>query len=72
MMMEENEMTMQEMLTELDSHIQKLESEEISLEESFSIYEKGMKLIKACSDKIDYVEKKVLQLNENGTLEEME
>lgn len=70
--MEANEMTMQEMLTELDAHIQKLESEEISLEESFSIYEKGMKLIKSCSDKIDTVEKKVLQLNDNGTLEEME
>ena len=44
----------------------------ISLEDSFLVYEQGMKLIKECNDKIDRVEKKVLELNAEGVLEEME
>lgn len=70
--MEGKERSMQEMLKELDEHIEKLESEETSLEDSFQIYEKGMNLIKECNDKIDAVEKKVLQLEDDGSLKEME
>ena len=65
------ELTLEEMLQILDEHIHQLESDEISLEESFHVYEKGMKLLKDCNDKIDRVEKKVLELNSDGTLSEM-
>ena len=47
-----------------------LEREDISLEESFKEYQKGMELLKKCSETIDRVEKKVLILNENGGLDE--
>ena len=72
--MEQNkeERTLQEMLKTLDEQIRALESEDISLEDSFLVYEQGMKLIKECNDKIDCVEKKVLELNADGTLQEME
>lgn len=72
--MEKNkeERTLQEMLKTLDEQIRALESEDISLEDSFLVYEQGMKLIKECNDKIDRVEKKVLELNSDGTLQEME
>ena len=72
--MEKNkeERTLQEMLQTLDEQIRALESEDISLEDSFLVYEQGMKLIKECNDKIDRVEKKVLELNADGTLQEME
>ena len=66
------ERTLQEMLKILDEQIRALESEDISLEDSFVVYEQGMKLIKECNDKIDRVEKKVLELNADGTLQEME
>jgi len=66
------ERTLQEMLQILDEQIRALESEDISLEDSFLVYEQGMKLIKECNDKIDRVEKKVLELNAEGTLQEME
>lgn len=66
------ERTLQEMLQTLDEQIKALESEDISLEDSFLVYEQGMKLIKECNDKIDRVEKKVLELNADGTLREME
>ena len=66
------ERTLQDMLKSLDDSIRHLESEDISLEDSFLVYEQGMKLIKECNDKIDRVEKKVLELNAEGTLQEME
>jgi len=66
------ERTLQDMLKNLDDAIRQLESEDISLEDSFLVYEQGMKLIKECNEKIDRVEKKVLELNAEGTLQEME
>ena len=66
------ERTLQDMLQTLDEQIRQLESEDISLEDSFLVYEQGMKLIKECNEKIDRVEKKVLALNAEGTLQEME
>lgn len=65
------EMTLEEMLYSLDEHIQELESGDISLEQSFQVYEKGMRLLKECNEKIDLVEKKVLELNADGGLQEM-
>ena len=47
-----------------------LETEEITLEESFQEYSRGMQLLKHCNNAIDRVEKKVLQINENGGLDE--
>lgn len=44
---------------ELEKIMEMMDSQEISLEESFKLYEKGMKLVKQCNDKIDKVEKKV-------------
>lgn len=68
----ERELTLNEMLSVLEEQVKKLESDDISLEDSFKIYEEGMKTIKLCNEKIDRVEKKVLELNADGTLQEME
>jgi exodeoxyribonuclease VII small subunit len=43
----------------------------VPLEESFGLYEQGMKLVKYCNEKIDRVEKKVEKLNAEGGLEEL-
>lgn len=51
---------------QLDGIVKRLEEEEVSLETSFQLYNDGMKLLKACNDKIDAVEKKMLILDENG------
>ncbi len=68
---EEKELTFEEMMDSLDICVKDLESDEISLEDSFHIYEKGMRLIKECNEKIDRVEKKVLMLDEDGSTQEM-
>lgn len=62
--------TMEEAFLALDEMLEKLENREISLEESFVVYQEGMELLAYCSNKIDAVEKKMLQMNEDGTLRE--
>lgn len=47
---------------ELDRIMEKLESSDTSLEDSFACYEAGMKLVKACGEKIDKVEKQMIIL----------
>lgn len=63
-------MTLEEKFARLEETVDKLESEDISLEDSFRIYKEGMELLKQCNDEIDKVEKQVMQLNEAGELEE--
>lgn len=60
----------EEVFQELDTIAEKLESGETSLEDSFRLYKKGMELLKYCSDRLDTVEKKMLQMDEDGTLRE--
>ena len=62
--------TIEEVFQELDNHAVKLEDSETSLEDSFRFYKEGMELLKYCSDKLDTVEKKMLQMDEDGTLRE--
>ncbi len=62
--------TLEEAFGKLDQVVERLESRELSLEESFKIYQDGMELLKTCSGKIDLVEKAMLQLDENGELRE--
>ena len=54
----------------LDVLAGKLEDRETSLEDSFRLYKQGMELLKYCNDKLDTVEKKMLQMNEDGSLGE--
>ena len=50
--------------------VARLEGEEITLEESFQLYQKGMNMLKQCNETIDTVEKKVQILDENGDAHE--
>ena len=49
---------------ELEKIITELENDELSLEDSFSRYEKGMKLLKKCDEELDKVEKQLIVLKE--------
>lgn len=64
------ELTLEETFELLEEKLESLESEDISLEDSFKIYKEGMDLLRQCHEKIDYVEKKVLEINEAGELVE--
>ncbi len=68
---QEEKLTLEEALGKLEETITKLQSEEVSLEESFKLYKEGMDYVKLCNETIDQVEKKVLMLNQEGKLDEL-
>jgi exodeoxyribonuclease VII small subunit len=49
-----------------------MENTEVSLDESFSLYQSGVEKIKACNVMLDEVEKKMQIINADGTIGEME
>ena len=70
-MAEENKTkTVEETVAALDEMAEKLESGDVSLEESFSIYQEGMRLLKDVSEAIDGIEKQMLLLSDSGETEE--
>lgn len=70
--MEENkkELSLEEHFDEIETLLKEMERDDISLEKSFELYEKGMKLLKSCNEKIDKVEKKVQILDKEGQVHE--
>ncbi|MDF2472424.1 MAG: Exonuclease small subunit [Anaerocolumna sp.] len=63
--MEKVEKTLESSFGELNDIISKLEKEEITLEESFQLYQEGVELLKYCNNSIDKVEKQLIILGEN-------
>lgn len=69
--MAEKQLSLEENFEKLEELIERLESEDISLEQAFSAYSEGMAVLKKCNTQIDRVEKKVLKLGEQGELSEL-
>lgn len=65
-------MKLEDNFLKIDEVIEKLEAEDISLEDAFVAYSEGMQLLKTCNEQIDRVEKKVLKLSEDGELTELQ
>ncbi|MCR5295624.1 MAG: exodeoxyribonuclease VII small subunit [Lachnospiraceae bacterium] len=65
-MNKKKELSIEESFAKLDEMIKNLESDTITLEESFRVYEEGMKMVKDVSGRIDLVEKKMQVLMEDG------
>ena len=64
-------LSIEESFVLLDELLARLEGDELTMEESFETYAKGLSLVKQCREKIDEVEKKVLVLEESGELHEL-
>lgn len=58
------------MFEQLEHVIAQLESSDVSLEESFALYNSGMETIKKCNATIDVIEKKVQAIDQNGEIHE--
>ena len=67
----EEVLSLEEALVKLEETVEKLQKEEVTLEESFQLYKQGMAYVKLCSETIDQVEKNVLMLNQEGHLDEL-
>lgn len=63
--------TLETSFEELKEIIGQLEQENVTLDESFKLYNEGMKLLKFCNDSIDKVEKEMIILSENGEADEL-
>lgn len=64
------EKPLEELFVGLEEVINQMESENVSLEDSFRLYHQGIDLLKICNDKIDKVEKKMQILDEEGEIHE--
>lgn len=67
---EEKELSLEQSLEQLEQVMEDLSSPELSLEESFAMYKKGMDLLLKCNQAIDKVEKELMILEENGISDE--
>lgn len=56
--------TLEQSFEKLEQIIGNLENGDVSLEDSFKLYNEGMKMIQNCNQQLDKVEKKIVVLNQ--------
>ena len=61
---------LEEALDRIEALLEKLQDKDVTLEESFGLYQEGMGLLKLCNENIDHVEKQMLQIDEEGQTHE--
>lgn len=71
-MEENNTKSIEESFEALEEIITKLESSDISLDESFALYKNGMEELKQANDKIEQTKKAVMAISKDGGLEVFE
>jgi exodeoxyribonuclease VII small subunit len=65
-----SEITFEQAFTQLEEIVERLESAELSLDESVSLFEKGQALAAQCARLLESAELKVKQLSSAGELED--
>ena len=68
---DEKKRSLEETFAEIESIIQQMEQPEVSLDESFNLYQRGIGQLKVCNELLDEVEKKMQVLTADGRLEDM-
>ncbi|SFG37357.1 Exodeoxyribonuclease VII small subunit [Lachnospiraceae bacterium C7] len=68
---EENSLTLEQRFANLEDLISKMESSDVSLEESFELYKKGLDQVKESYKVLESVEGQMAKLCKNGELEEI-
>ncbi len=66
------QLTLEESFEELDAILGEMEQTELPLEDAFSLYERGMRLLVSCRDKITSIEQKIESISSDGVIEEIE
>ena len=62
--------TVEELFARIESALERMQQEDVTLEESFALYEQGVSDIRRCTEMLDLVEKKMLVLSAEGVKEE--
>ncbi|MEQ8524359.1 exodeoxyribonuclease VII small subunit [Gracilimonas sp.] len=66
-MAEKERLSFEEALKKLESIVEQLEDEEITLEDSVKLYEEGVKMSKFCTEILEQAELRIEQVNEANT-----
>lgn len=61
---------LEERFAKLDSILDAMEDENVTLDQSFALYKEGLEQIKAANQSLDTIEKAMLVLTGDGQLEE--
>ena len=67
---EQEQFQLEEAFDRIEALLEKLQDKDVTLEESFGLYQEGMGLLKLCNENIDHVEKQMLQIDEEGQTHE--
>lgn len=69
--MAKKEENFEELMVKLEEITNKLEKEQLSLDESVKLFEEGMKISKECNSKLEDAEKRItILINQNGEIKE--
>ena len=60
----EEKKTIEQNFEEIESIIQNMQAEDVTLDKSFKLYNKGLNLVRDCSAQIDKIEKQIQIINE--------
>nr|WP_308668764.1 exodeoxyribonuclease VII small subunit [uncultured Agathobacter sp.] len=71
-MSKENEktLTLEDRFAHLEQIVARMEDTDVSLDEAFELYKKGLDEVKSANDMVQGMEKAMLVLNSDGQLEE--
>ncbi len=69
-MSSEKTVSLEERFEHIEEIIEKMETGDVSLDQSFELYKNGLEEIKAANAMLDDIEKAMLVMNEDGSLEE--
>lgn len=67
---DQEQFRLEEAFDRIEALLSKLQDKDVTLEESFGLYQEGMGLLKLCNENIDHVEKQMLQIDEEGQTHE--
>jgi len=68
--MSDNKVSLEERFEHIEEIINEMETGDVSLDQSFELYKNGLEEIKLANTMLDEMEKAMLVLNEDGSLEE--
>ena len=67
---DQEQFRLEEAFDRIEALLEKLQDKDVTLEESFGLYQEGMGLLKLCNENIDHVEKQMLLIDEEGQTHE--
>ena len=67
---DQEQFRLEEAFDRIEALLEKLQDKDVTLGESFGLYQEGMGLLKLCNENIDHVEKQMLQIDEEGQTHE--